>query len=311
MAGGLFSKTASSTRLFLLTALAAKRPAFRNGLRSGERLPRLPPSGCGLRWPPPPRGPMVPDSVSQTPQRLWIVRHGESAGNLALLAAEAGGQHLIDVSARDADVPLSALGVRQAQALGRWFAAQPADQHPTVVLTSPYQRALNTAQILLETPGLGGIRLIPDERLREKEFGMLNRMTAAGILAKLPEQAELRKTLGKFYYRPPGGESWCDIILRLRSVWSTLREEHAGARVLLVCHSVVTFCFRYLLEALTEEEILAIDKASDVANCAVTSYVPAAELGPGRMRLVTFNFVAPLTEAGERVTREPDAPLAK
>jgi hypothetical protein len=30
-----------------------------------------------------------------------------------------------------------------------------------------------------------------------------------------PEQAEMRTRLGKFYHRPPSGESWCDVILRL------------------------------------------------------------------------------------------------
>ena len=245
-----------------------------------------------------------------TPQRLWIVRHGESAGNLALMAAEASGVHLIDVSPRDADVALSPLGERQARALGRWFAGQPPEERPTIVLSSPYQRAHHTAELLVEAAGMTSIPVVQDERLREKEFGQLNRMTKLGIAAKWPEQAELRATLGKFYYRPPGGESWCDIVLRLRSLWSSLREDHRDARVLLVCHSVVTFCMRYLLEQLTEAQILAIDQASDVANCALTSYHASPET-PGRMKLASFNFVAPLTAAGEQVTREPDAPLPK
>ncbi len=59
------------------------------------------------------------------PSRLWIVRHGESAGNVARDAAHAAGLADIDISARDVDVPLSPLGQRQSQALGRWFAALP------------------------------------------------------------------------------------------------------------------------------------------------------------------------------------------
>ena len=56
-----------------------------------------------------------------------------------------------------------------------------------------------------------------DERLREKEFGILDGLTTLGIRNGFPEQADFRKILGKFYHRPPGGESWCDVILRLRS----------------------------------------------------------------------------------------------
>ena len=36
------------------------------------------------------------------------------------------------------------------------------------------------------------------------------------------ERAEFARLLGKFYFRPPAGESWCDVILRLRSVLETL-----------------------------------------------------------------------------------------
>ena len=50
------------------------------------------------------------------PKRLWIVRHGESAGNVARNAAYAAGVAEIDVQSRDVDVPLSPLGSEQAAA---------------------------------------------------------------------------------------------------------------------------------------------------------------------------------------------------
>lgn len=53
------------------------------------------------------------------PERLWIVRHGESAGNLARDRAEASGATLIELEHRDADVPLSPRGLEQSQALDR------------------------------------------------------------------------------------------------------------------------------------------------------------------------------------------------
>ena len=247
------------------------------------------------------------------PKRLWLVRHGESAGNVARDAAEAAGHPMIDIALRDADVPLSALGERQAQALGEWFRQQPPEATPTVVLASPYLRARQTAKIALETAQLfqDEDTLIVDERLREREFGILDRLTHAGIVQKYPEQAELRRLLGKFYHRPPGGESWCDVILRLRSVVDMMTREQRGENVLLVCHSVVILCFRYLLERMTEEQILEIDRQHDVANCSVTSYTFDPQQGRyGKLVLSEFNFCAPLQEAGEKVTTEPDAPVA-
>ena len=42
-----------------------------------------------------------------------------------------------------------------------------------------------------------------DERLREKEFGILDRLTKAGIAERFPDQAALRARMGKFYHRSP------------------------------------------------------------------------------------------------------------
>jgi broad specificity phosphatase PhoE len=247
------------------------------------------------------------------PDMLWIVRHGESAGNVARDAAEAAGHHLIDIPTRDVDVPLSSLGERQSAALGRWFAAMPEVERPTVVLTSPYVRARETTDIALAQAGIipDDVSYVVDERLREKEFGILDRLTKFGIREKYPEQAEIRSALGKFYHRPPGGESWCDVILRLRNVIDTLTREYRSERVLVVAHSVVVFCFRYLLERMTENQILGIDREVDVANCSVTAYAYDPSIGKnGKLALRLFNFVAPLEEAGERVTTERDVPVA-
>jgi probable phosphoglycerate mutase len=88
-----------------------------------------------------------------------------------------------------------------------------------------------------------------------------------------------------------------------------LRLEYTDQCVLIVCHTVVVLCFRYLLEKLTEEEILRIDLEHNVANCSITSY-ERAEMVDGKWKADLFNFVAPMREAGEKVTAEPDAPVA-
>ncbi|MHB1225180.1 MAG: histidine phosphatase family protein, partial [Gemmatimonadaceae bacterium] len=242
------------------------------------------------------------------PEVLWVVRHGESAGNVARHAARAAGMSIIEIGGRDVDVPLSALGERQATALGHWYADLPPDERPTVTLVSPYARAVHTARLIRDAGEFGqGDDLIVDERLREKEFGVLDRLTTRGVREHYPEQAEFRRLLGKFYHRPPGGESWCDVILRLRSALDTVSLHHGGERVLIVCHQVIVLCLRYLLECLTEEEIMAIDRAQDVPNCGVTEYRFDPAVGRhGKLVLRRFNFVAPLREEGAAVTTEPD-----
>jgi broad specificity phosphatase PhoE len=246
------------------------------------------------------------------PERIWLVRHGQSAGNVARDAAEAAALHQIDLATRDVDVPLSELGVRQAQALSGWFAAMAPEQRPNVVLYSPYLRARGTAQAILDALGDEDmLAQLADERLREKEFGVTDRLTPLGIREKFPELAAQRLSVGKFYFRPPGGESWCDVILRLRSVLDTVTREYRGDRVLVIAHQVIVNCFRYLLERMDEEAILEIDRAGDVPNCGVTEYRFDAAAGKrGKLVLQQANFVAPLQESGTPVTAKADVPAA-
>jgi broad specificity phosphatase PhoE len=243
------------------------------------------------------------------PQQVWLVRHGQSAGNVARDTAEAAGGLLVDIAERDVDVPLSALGVEQAQALAGWFATLPAAQRPSVVLHSPYVRAADTARIIVGRLGRADLVAVrSDERVREKEFGLLDRLTTLGIRHKFPELYEQRQHVGKFYFRPPGGESWCDVILRLRSMLETIARDYDGERVLIVGHQVTVNCLRYLLEDLDEAQILAYDRAADVPNCSVTSYRSA---GPqGALVLEHLNFVAPLEASGTPVTDRKDIPAA-
>jgi broad specificity phosphatase PhoE len=253
-----------------------------------------------------------PSRDQKWPQTLWIVRHGQSAGNVARDAAEAAGLRTIDLATRDVDVPLSSLGEDQARALGHWFGELGPEQQPDVVLSSPYVRARETARWVVETgfPERPISRIV-DERLREKEFGILDRLTPLGIRAKYPDLAEQRAHVGKFYFRPPGGESWCDVILRLRSVIEMITREYRRERVLIVAHQVTVSCMRYLLERLDEAQILDIDRTADVPNCGVTSYEFDADAGRhGKLVLKLENFVSPLREAGAPVTVEPDVPAA-
>ena len=243
------------------------------------------------------------------PDRLWLVRHGQSQGNVARDAAQEAGHSVIALDLRDVDVPLSDLGHRQAEATGRWFAALPEDQRPEILLSSPYVRARQTAEAICAAGGLaGGARAtVLDERLREREFGVFDGLTTRGIRERYPDEAAHRAKMGKFYHRPPGGESWADVILRLRSALNSMSLQYEGKRVMIACHQVVVLCLRYILEELTEAQILDIDRQAEILNCGICVYDFTEDArGLCVPSLALWNHGAPMEHDGAEQTSAPD-----
>jgi broad specificity phosphatase PhoE len=237
------------------------------------------------------------------PSAIWLVRHGQSLGNVARDAAHEADLERLDLADRDMDVPLSPLGREQAAGLGRWLGALDPAAAPDVVVCSPYRRAVETATRILSAAGLEAVRVNHDERLRERELGILDLLTRRGIEAEYPFEAERRRRLGKFYHRPPGGESWVDVALRLRSWRDSIAREHDGERVLVVTHEVVITVLRYLIEELTEEETLTLSSDAPLANCSLTVFEADAE---NRLHLREAGWTVPIEAEGAPVTEAPD-----
>lgn len=221
---------------------------------------------------------------------LVIVRHGESERNVGKNEAVRAGQLEYGGGLRDMDVALTPQGLRQSEATGAYLSRRFQFDR---LFVSPYLRTIQTAE-LLGKPFEKPPRITIEERIREKEFGILDGLTKDGIQKKYPEEWRRRARDGKYYYRPPGGESYPDVALRVHSFLGTMVREYRRQSVLVVCHSVVVLTFRRLLERLTEEELLEIDRdpEHDVCNCSLTWYRYDAGAGErGRMVLEEFNGV--------------------
>lgn len=241
------------------------------------------------------------------PDELVLVRHAESAGNLADSAARDADAERLELSARDADVELSDNGEEQARTLGRWVAGLGEGERPDLVVCSPYRRAADTARAALADVD---VELLMDERLRERDLGLLDGLTGKGIRARYPEEAKRRSHVGKFYYQPPSGESWADVVLRARSLLADLREGYDGRRVWLFTHQAVIMSFRYALEGLDEAELLEIDRTTPIPNVSVTRYCRRSD----GLVLETFASDAHLepspaerTDEDDRAGEAPDA----
>mgnify|MGYP000853332557 CR=1 FL=1 len=121
--------------------------------------------------------------------RLWLVRHGETAGQSSIRYHGSN------------DVPLSDQGRAQIALLPPLLA----DLRPAAVVHSPLSRAVESAQILAKALAWPDHLLRADERLREISFGQCEGMTESEIAAAFPAfwEARQRGPIDSF----PGGES--------------------------------------------------------------------------------------------------------
>ncbi|THV00826.1 phosphoglycerate mutase-like protein [Dendrothele bispora CBS 962.96] len=175
----------------------------------------------------------TPFTVSYT-----FIRHGESTDNLK------------SVWAGWKDAPLSNHGMKQARSLGRWFATN--NTHFTTIYSSTLQRAVMTADAILEHQVDPKPPLIKSISLREQHFGQ-----AEGHLYRQTRDPNL--TLEEHYSRGifphlrsrsesfPGGESKDDLAKRaedvirdiiLPSIVEAMKEGRTDYHVAIVSHGL-------------------------------------------------------------------------
>ncbi|GAA4962717.1 histidine phosphatase family protein [Actinoplanes utahensis] len=225
---------------------------------------------------------------------LILVRHGQSLANVAFPAADEDELMEAAVSGRDAEVPLTATGAEQAAALGRWLATLPEDRRPQVVITSPYLRARETWRIAAESAGLALPEPRTDDRLVDRLMGELELLTRAAVAARFPDEAARRAKAGEFEYAPPGGESFADIAVRLTSFLDDLHADHAGERVIVVAHDAVVLMMRAVIEQLSWDEVLEVERdAGSVRNASISRFDGSS----GTLTLDRYNVIDHLPPA--------------
>ena len=129
------------------------------------------------------------------------------------------------------DGALSARGRELAQELGRRRRANGL----VAVFTSDLGRAVETAEIAL---GGSGLPVYRDARLRECNYGELN-----GLPADLVKSEQAGRLEEPFV----DGESYADVVERVRSFLYDLAHAWDEARVLVIGHSATRFALDHLL----------------------------------------------------------------
>ncbi|VVB57487.1 2,3-bisphosphoglycerate-dependent phosphoglycerate mutase [uncultured archaeon] len=164
---------------------------------------------------------MEPTSRAKRGISLCLVRHGRAGGNRA---------HIFNGSRRD--VPLTALGRKQAKELARNWTGK-----PDAILSSPMKRARSTAGYLARKYRLPVV-VVPDTH--EQNIGKWTGKSAVVMCKKHPDYF-FRKTNGKISHylkKAPGGETWGDILKRARRFLAFVRKTYPQKRVVLIAHGV-------------------------------------------------------------------------
>lgn len=204
------------------------------------------------------------------PTTLIAVRHGQSAANLVFLEAERSGLP-VRLPGRDADVPLSELGVEQAGELGHWWAQLPEAARPQIALCSPYLRARETLRIAAERAGIV-IPTIVDDRLGDRLKGEFELRNTVAVEQSHPHERAARERDGVFHYVPPGGESLWHVGERVRELLTQLGDRLDGQRVIVIAHDAVVLMLCQVLQGLDHDEMLIRNAQGLVPNGSISTW---------------------------------------
>lgn len=164
--------------------------------------------------------------------RWFIARHGETVFNAAS-RMQGDAPH----------TPLTRTGFAQADEMGALLRVRLGPRPALTLWSSPAGRALQTLAIIAEHLELDWHQARTDDRLREIDIGAWGGRLYAEVLAEDDDLFD--RSAGLFARRPPGGEYYDDVALRLQS-WLEDAGSEPGDR-LIVMHGMSSRVLRGLL----------------------------------------------------------------
>ncbi len=157
-------------------------------------------------------------SIREGVQRIWLVRHGQTAWNEQ--------QRFCGCT----DIPLSATGRRQA----RWLATCLRSMSIAAIYSSDLNRARETAELIAKKRQ---IDVVVSPAWREIAFGTWEGLTYAEVATLFKNQ------LGFFtdpaYYAPPEGETLTDVLQRVLPALTFIMQQTHSGDVVVVSHGAV------------------------------------------------------------------------
>jgi len=165
------------------------------------------------------------------PNRIILIRHGESEGNLDKDKYRTVPDYALNLTSK---------GIEQAQKAGDEI-KQIIGQESVYAYVSPYFRTRQTLQYLKEGISDNIARVIEDPRIREMDWGHLRHPDENNEIAKQ------RDEYSTFYYRVLDGESGADVFDRvstfLETMYRDFRKSDYPQNTLIVTHGLTLRLF--------------------------------------------------------------------
>ena len=157
---------------------------------------------------------------SEVPTMIYFVRHGET---ILTPTRKFSGTGALDPE-------LTEDGLAQAERV----AAEVAKLKPEVLISSPLQRARQTADAIARATDL---EVIDDTDWYELSFGSWDGKSIEEVKSETPD--EYQAWLNSSSYRPGGGESYDEARIRIEAAMEKVVAEYPGKKVVVVTHNGV------------------------------------------------------------------------
>lgn len=194
--------------------------------------------------------------------RFFIARHGETVFNAASLM-QGDAPH----------TPLTRAGFAQADEMGVLLRIRLGPKPPLSLWSSPAGRALQTLAVIAEHLELDWHRARTDDRLREIDIGAWGGLHYADVAAEAGPIVD--RAAGLFTCRPPGGEYYDDVALRLQAWLDAVAGEPRDR--LVVMHGMSSRVLRGLLTGAPVREGFAAPIADGIRQGALVEILDRQE----------------------------------
>lgn len=182
---------------------------------------------------------------SKARNTYYICRHGEAENNTKrVMSSVASNPH-----------HLTPEGKKQAEQAALWFS----DKKIDLIITSPFIRTKETAEVIASRIGLEKNKIVTDPRIQEYNAGVWNGKDFNSFV-------EAFKVTDRFTQTPEAGENYADLKKRVGDFIYDMEKKYEGKNILIVSHDSPLFLLETVVQGLNRKQSIALRGTSDHFN---------------------------------------------